>query len=150
MADVITFQMSNKMNCFHHFQPKVEAFGEKHGLPMKVVFHLNLVLDELVTNIISYGYTDFDEHPIDVTVGIEGERITIRVEDDAQPFNILEAPEPEFDVPLEDRLKPIGGMGVHLVKNMVTHIDYKREGGKNVLLLTKDISKPCCPTQGRP
>ena len=60
---------------------------------MKVVFHLNLVLDEL---------------------------ITIRVEDDAQPFNILEAPEPEFDVPLEERVRPVGGMGVHLVKNMVS------------------------------
>ncbi|WP_419786547.1 ATP-binding protein [Pseudodesulfovibrio sp.] len=147
MADVITFQMSNKMNCFHHFQPRVEAFGEQHGLPVKVVFHLNLVLDELITNIISYGYTDFDEHPIDVSVALDGDLITIRLEDDAQPFNILEAPEPNFEVPVEDRLRP-GGMGVHLVKNMVSRIDYKREDGKNVLILTKDLSKPCCPVNG--
>jgi len=148
MSDTITFQMSNKMNCFRHFQPGVEAFGEKHGLPMKVIFHLNLVLDELVTNIISYGYTDFDEHPINVRVGIEDDVITIRIEDDAEPFNILEAPEPEFDVPLEERVRPVGGMGVHLVKNMVNHIDYKREDGKNVLVLTKNISKPCCLVKG--
>ncbi len=147
MADVITFQMTNKMKCFHHFQPRVEVFGEKHGLPMKIIFHLNLVLDELVTNIIDYGYTDFDEHPIDVTVCLDGAILTIRIEDDSEPFNILDAPEPNFDVPLEDREHP-GGMGIHLVKNMVNRIEYKREGGKNVLLLTKDISKQSCPSQG--
>lgn len=147
MADVITFQMTNKMKCFHHFQPRVEAFGEKHGLPMKIVFHLNLVLDELITNIIDYGYADFDEHPIDVFVCLDGNILTIRIEDDSEPFNILEAPEPDMDVPLEEREHP-GGMGIHLVKNMVHHIDYRRENGKNVLQLTKDISKKCYPQQG--
>ena len=147
MADVITFRMTNKMNCFHHFQPGVEAFGAKHGLPMKIVFHLILVLDELTTNIIDYGYADFDEHPIDVSICLDGDIVTIRVEDDSAPFNILEAPEPDMELPLEERTH-LGGMGIHLIKNMVSSIDYKREGGRNVLLLTKDISKQCCPPTG--
>lgn len=143
--NTISFRMTNKQNCFQCFQPKVEDFGAANGLPMKVIFHLTLVLDELVTNIISYGYADFDEHPIDVTIGFQNNEISIRVEDDAEPFNILEdAPDPELEVPLEEREKPIGGMGVHLIKNMVSEIDYKREDGKNILLLTKNISKDCC------
>jgi anti-sigma regulatory factor (Ser/Thr protein kinase) len=144
----ISFRMTNKENCFKCFQPKVEAFGMERGLHPKIVFHLTLVLDELTTNIISYGYADFDEHPIDVTIELEGDILTIRVEDDAEPFNILEAPEPELDVPLEDRLKPVGGLGIHLVKNMVHDIHYQREDGKNVLTLNKNISKTHCPVSG--
>ncbi|MGE4421855.1 MAG: SpoIIE family protein phosphatase [Pseudodesulfovibrio sp.] len=144
----ISFRMTNKENCFKCFQPKVEAFGIEHGLHPKIVFHLTLVLDELITNIISYGYADFDVHPIDVTIALEGDRLTIRVEDDSEPFNILEAPEPELDLPLDQRTKPVGGLGIHLIKNMVHGIHYKRENGKNVLTLHKDISKTHCPVQG--
>lgn len=143
--NTISFRMTNKENCFQCFQPKVEAFSAAHNLPQKVVFHLTLVLDELVTNIINYGYADFDEHPIDVSLSIEGNIFTIRIEDNAEPFNILEAPEPELDTPLDDRLKPIGGMGVHLVKSMVHLINYERKDGKNILTLNKDITKHCTP-----
>ncbi|WFS62171.1 SpoIIE family protein phosphatase [Pseudodesulfovibrio thermohalotolerans] len=144
----ISFRMTNKENCFKCFQPKVEALGAEHGLHPKIVFQLTLVLDELTTNIISYGYADFDEHPIDVTISLEGDLLTIRVEDDAEPFNILEAPEPELELPLEERAKPVGGMGIHLVKSMVHGIHYKRENGRNVLTLSKDIGKAECFAKG--
>lgn len=150
MEHTVSFRMTNKMNCFKCFQPKVEAFGAEHGLSGKVVFHLVLCLDELVTNIIDYGYADFDEHPIDVTIHLDGEDLTIIVEDDARPFNIMEAPAPQLDTPLEERERPVGGMGVHLVKSMVDSIEYKREEGRNVLRLTKRICDDCCPDQGRP
>ena len=144
----ISFRMTNKENCFKCFQPKVEAFGNMHGLHPKIVFHLTLVLDELITNVISYGYTDFDVHPIDVTIELQGDDVTIRLEDDSEPFNILEAPAPELDLPLDERAKPVGGLGIHLVKNMVHGIHYERENGKNVLTLHKNISKTHCPVQG--
>lgn len=143
--DMISFRMTNKENCFKCFQPKVEEFGAAHGLHMKIIFHLTLVLDELITNIISYGYADFDEHPIDVSISLDGDELIIRVEDNSEPFNILEAPAPELDVPLDEREKPIGGMGIHLIKNMVHGINYSRENGKNVLVLNKNVSKTHCP-----
>ena len=143
-ADVIAFRMTNKMNCFKCFQPKVETFAAERGFSMKVIFHLTLALDELVTNIIDYGYADFDEHPIDVSIETDGDRITVRIEDDSQPFNILEAPEPELDLPIEERERPRGGMGIHLVKNMMDDIKYARIGDKNVLTLSKRIDQNCC------
>lgn len=150
MADSISFRLTNKMNCFKCFQPKVEELGESHGLSTKVIFHLTLCLDELVTNIIDYGYADYDEHPIDVTIRIDGDVIHISVIDDAEPFNIMEAPEPELDTPLEERERPIGGMGIHIVKNMMDTIEYKREEDKNILLLSKKICDGCCPEEGQP
>ncbi|WP_242012343.1 SpoIIE family protein phosphatase [Pseudodesulfovibrio cashew] len=145
-VDATTFRMTNKENCFKCFQPRVESFGRCHGLPPKAVFHLTLVLDELISNIITYGYADLDEHPIEVTIAKQDDMLTIRIEDDAEPFNILEAPEPELDTPLEERQRQIGGMGVHLVKNMVSHIKYQRSNGKNILTMTKDLKT--CAHQG--
>ena len=149
MASSISFRLTNKMNCFKCFQPKVEEFGASHGLSGKVIFHLTLCLDELVTNIIDYGYADYDEHPIDVTISYEDDVITILVVDDATPFNIMDAPKPELDTPLEERERPVGGMGVHIIKNMMDEIAYKRDGDKNVLRLTKKICHGCCSEKGR-
>ncbi|MBC17333.1 protein of unknown function [Pseudodesulfovibrio profundus] len=142
--NTVSFRMTNKENCFRRFRPLLVTFGEQHGLPDKVIFHLSLVIDELVTNIISYGYADFNIHPIDVSLSLEGTVVTIRIEDDGKPFNILTAPPPELDIPLDERVRPVGGMGVHLVKSMVHLVQYERKDDKNILTLIKDLSKKCC------
>lgn len=142
-GDSISFRMTNKQQCFQIFRPKVEEFCRRHGLPDKMIFNLTLVLDELITNIVSYGYSDMDEHPIDVSLGTDGEKVSLRIEDDAEPFNILEAPDPELDTPLEARSRQIGGMGIHIVKKMVNCLHYRRENGKNILLLEKAIDEEC-------
>jgi len=138
-----TFRMTNKQKCFQIFRPQVEEFGQRYGLSQKQVFNLTLVIDELITNILSYGYTDLEEHFIEVTLGIDGDRLIIEIRDDAEPFNILEAPEPELDLPVEERVRPVGGMGVHIVKKLMNCIEYRREDGRNVLRLEKDINDEC-------
>jgi len=144
----IEFRVTNKQQCFKSFQAQVEELAREHDLPPKVAFHILLILDELVTNIINYGYADFHEHPIDITISIKNQTLTIRIEDDAQPFNILEAPAPELDLPLDERDRQVGGMGVHLVKSMVHLINYERKDDKNILTLTKDLAKTCPTSQG--
>lgn len=139
----MSFRMTNKQRCFEIFRPKVEEFCRANGLEPRVVFRLTLVIDELITNIISYGYSDMDEHPIDVFLSTDGERVVLRIEDDAEPFNILEAPEPELDTPLDERERPIGGMGIHLVKKMANCLSYTREQGKNVIVLEKTLNEDC-------
>lgn len=114
----------------------VEQFGETLGLAPATIAELNLILEELVVNIISYGYDDDAEHEIVVALTRSGGMLHIRIEDDGKPFNPLEAPEPDLDQPMEDR--PIGGLGIHLVKNLTSRIEYRREEGKNVLCMDKD------------
>ncbi len=114
----------------------VEQFAEQHKLPPKLSFQINLALEELVTNIISYGYSDAGPHKIRLVLHMADGRLTAEVEDDGCAFNPLEAPPPDLDVPLEDR--PVGGLGIHLVKNMFDSMDYRRENDKNWLILTKN------------
>jgi anti-sigma regulatory factor (Ser/Thr protein kinase) len=99
--------------------------------------HIHLMLDEVVSNVIKYGYDDGLEHHIRVDVAIDGDHVTIRVEDDGKPFNPLDAPHPNLDAPIEQR--PIGGLGVFIVKTVADSVDYRRDAGRNVVTMRKRI-----------
>jgi anti-sigma regulatory factor (Ser/Thr protein kinase) len=116
----------------------VEAFGEAERLSAELVFSVNLALDEVITNIIRYAHeADDRQHPIDVRLSLEQGVLTAQVEDDGRPFNPLEAPLPDLDADIEER--PIGGLGIHLVRTMMSSLEYRRENGRNVLIMKKTL-----------
>ncbi|MEQ8225817.1 MAG: ATP-binding protein [Candidatus Eremiobacterota bacterium] len=121
-----------------HVEAFFDRLTEKHNIPADTRFKIDMVMDELLTNIISYGYKDKKEHYIDIYVTLENNIINIVIEDDAIAFNPLLAPPPDLTIPLEER--PIGGLGIYLVKTNVNTIDYSRENGRNILSMTMDIS----------
>ena len=113
---------------------EIEAYGESHGWPMKWIMNLNLSLDELVTNIISYGYRDGEEHEIRITLTEEEGSLTVVLEDDGIAFDPLsEVSEPDLDADVEERR--IGGLGVHFVKSLMDEVAYERRDGRNRLTL---------------
>ncbi|MFW5733520.1 MAG: ATP-binding protein [Oceanidesulfovibrio sp.] len=118
---------------------QLQKFGEEHGLSKKLVFQMTLVIDEVVSNTAAYGYTDCDKHCISVDIHREGNVLVIVIMDTAQPFDLTTAPLPELETPVEDRTKPVGGMGIHLVRSLVDSIEYRHENGKNVLEIRKTI-----------
>ena len=113
----------------------IEAFGAAHGLSPEVVFKLNLALDEVVTNIISHAYDDEDDHQIAIRVELDGEGVSVRVEDDGRAFNPLDAPTPDLGLDLANR--PIGGLGVHIVRSVMDALEYRRENDRNILVMRK-------------
>ncbi len=113
----------------------IEAFGAAHGLSPEVVFKLNLALDEVVTNIISNAYDDEDEHQIAIRVALDGEGVSVRVEDDGRAFNPLDAPRPDLGLDLAKR--PIGGLGVHIVRSVMDALEYRRDDDRNILVMRK-------------
>ena len=116
----------------------VEAFGEVEGLGPEVVFNLNLALDEVVTNVIRYAHDDDGrEHPIVVRLSLERGVLTAEVEDDGRPFNPLEKPAPDLSKTIDER--PIGGLGIFLVRSVMSSVEYRREDGRNVLTMRKDL-----------
>jgi serine/threonine-protein kinase RsbW len=115
----------------------VEAFGKAEGIPPDSMFHVNLALDEVITNIIRYAHSDDQKHPIVVRLALEPGELTAQVEDDGRAFNPLEAPPPDLDASIEER--PIGGLGIHLVRSMMNSVEYRRENGRNVLIMRKTL-----------
>ena len=115
----------------------VEEFGARHGVPAKAVFEINLALDEILTNVISYAYDDGQDHTIAVRLALADDALTVEVEDDGRPFNPLDLPPADVTQPVEDRR--VGGLGVHLVRQVMSGLEYCRQQGKNILVMTKDV-----------
>lgn len=115
----------------------VEAFGEAGGMRPESVFNVNLALDEVITNVIRYAHDDGREHPIVVRLKIDQDVLTAQVEDDGYAFNPLEAPVPDTGASIEER--PIGGLGIHLVRSVMNSVEYRREDGRNVLIMKKRL-----------
>lgn len=137
MADKLSVTLTNQLTEIERLAGMVEEFAERHGLPAKAVFEINLSLDELLTNIISYAYEDTLSHPILVTVAVEDRDVAITLEDDGRAYNPFTAPAPDLNLPLQDRA--IGGLGVHFVRNLMDAFEYRRERDRNIVFLKKKI-----------
>ena len=133
----ISFKLSNSLSELHTLNKKIDTFGMRVGLTNKLKFEIKLVLEEIFTNIVSYGYRDEKEHWITVTISSENYAMTIQIEDDGIPYNPLESEKPDLKCPVEKR--PIGGLGIHLVKHYTKNCAYKRYRNKNILTLRKTI-----------
>ena len=129
------FELSSNLSELNALCWHLDECGDLMDLPQRCRTELNLSLDELFTNIISYGFEDQSEHQIKFTLSRVGETLVVEVEDDGIPFNPLEAASPNVAQDLES-IK-IGGLGIHLMKKMVDDIDYQRKEGKNRLILKK-------------
>jgi len=77
---------------------RVLSFGREHNLPDELVWEIRLVLEEVVTNIISHGYADRGGHAIEVSIVNSESNITLRVRDNGRPFNLLEHPQPDLEI----------------------------------------------------
>lgn len=130
--------LKNKLSEIRRISEIIEKFCENNNLPMRILFDINLSLDELLTNIIHYGFGDEKEHTIIVKLSLSENILEITIEDDGKAFNPLNAKPPNLDQSIED--KPIGGLGIYLVKNLMTEINYKRLKSKNILVLTKIVT----------
>ncbi len=134
-VDRLNLTIANDLPELARVAETVEDFCASHDVPAKAVFQINLAVDELLTNTISYGYPNGGRHDITLDLSLHGAEIVIDLIDDALAFNPLDAPPPDLDSPLEDRR--IGGLGVHLVKTIMDEVSYRREGDRNHLTLRK-------------
>lgn len=108
---------------------ETETFLEGHEVPPAAAYSVQLALEEVVTNVIKYGFDDDGPHEIAVSMEVVDGHVELSVEDDGHEFDPLSAQEPDLDASLEER--PVGGLGLHLVRQMVDRIAYDREAGTN-------------------
>jgi serine/threonine-protein kinase RsbW len=116
----------------------VDDFGARHQFPNEVVVALNVALDEVLNNIISYGYEDAGHHDISVRLELRGGNVEVVVEDDGKPFDPLAVPAPD----LTRRPRVEGGVGLHFVRTLTDGMTYARHDGINQLRLTKRLPSP--------
>ena len=118
-----------------YIQGSVEELGEREAWPESLTFKVNLVLEELGINILTHGGKGKERRPeIEIVLTSEDHALTIEVLDDGHPFDPLQdSPNPDLAATIEGR--PIGGLGIHLVRNLMDDLHYQRDAGKNRLTL---------------
>ena len=136
-AHRLELKIANRLEEIQRVNEALNSFAERNGLDTKTRRQLNLVFDELLNNTISYGYEGTEEREIDVMVSVTGGRLHATISDDGRPFNPLESHAPDTSLSVEDR--PIGGLGVHLVRNVMDEVSYERRGSNNVVTLQKQL-----------
>ena len=133
-----SFELKNSLSELDNLCENLEDFGQKIGLSKKLIFEINLALDELFTNIISYGFKDEEEHIIRVTIRPQNEELSLHIEDDGIPFNPIDFETPDVASSVENC--NIGGLGIHIMRKLMDKICYQRCGDKNILILKKTLS----------
>ena len=132
-----SFELKSDLAELDSLCENLETFGNRFGLSKKLIFEINLALDELFTNIISYGFKDGKEHIVRVTLTPENDELCLCIEDDGKPFNPIEFETPDVSCSVEECR--IGGLGIHIMKKLMDEVCYERCNKKNMLTLKKKI-----------
>ena len=107
------------------------AFLKENGVTSRSLYIGELVLEEILTNIVKYGYDDAHGHQVEVVSAVDGGLVSMEFRDDGRPFDPLSAPPPKFGEAV--KTQRMGGRGIYLVKIMVKQSHYRREDNRNIL-----------------
>ena len=115
----------------------IEGIIEEKNIDASTAMGINLALEEAVANVMSYAYPEGTVGEVKVDVRIDEREITFMVSDNGKEFDPTTRPEPDLKSGPEER--PIGGLGIHLIRTIMDTVSYKRQSGKNLLIMTKNI-----------
>jgi anti-sigma regulatory factor (Ser/Thr protein kinase) len=115
----------------------LEEFCRQHQIPNQVMNAADVALEEHLTNVLNYGYEAGAPHRVVVDLKLDNGSLFVDVADDGKPYDPLARPPVDTSLPLAE--KPIGGLGVHLMRQFMDELSYAREAGKNVLRMRKRI-----------
>ena len=136
--DVLEIALANELREIVAAAAKIDAFCEEQELAPEIAYAVNLSLDEILTNTISYGFDDDEPHRIEISVRREADSLVVVIVDDSAPFDLSATPETDVEATLEDR--EVGGLGLFLVHQMMDTVEYERVDGCNVVTLTKSMA----------
>lgn len=130
-----TLTLKNDISELNNLREFSEVFGQENNISNDIINKFQLAFEELISNIIFYGYDDELPHEISVVFTLDGKSMAVLIVDDAKEFNPLEKEDPDISLSIDER--KIGGLGIYLVKSLMDEVNYKRESGKNYLYVKK-------------
>ncbi len=130
------FRAANSVDLTRVGSGRLGEFAEQNALPAAVRFAADHALSELLQNIIDHSTAGEIEYEFTV----DAHRLTLTILDDGAPFDPLSVPSPDLELSIDDR--PIGGLGVHMMRKLMDGISYQRLNGRNQIVMTKRISSP--------
>jgi serine/threonine-protein kinase RsbW len=133
----LAFKIRNDLNDLRGVAAATTEFLETNHASQEVIFAANLAIEEMVSNIVKYGYSDGLQHQIDIQLSLGTNVLEIEICDDGGPFDPFAYPVPRPSSPGEKRQG--GGLGIHFVRNILDGLNYVRREGQNIVRLTKRL-----------
>lgn len=115
----------------------IDEVGEEMSLSPELIFNLNLVLEEAVSNVILYAYPKEEHQEISLSVQKKGNSIILILTDSGMEFDPTLIPDADITLSAEER--QIGGLGIFLIRQIMNKVEYQRINGQNVLRLEKNL-----------
>ena len=131
MKTELKLLIENRLSDLVELTKKADGFMESHHLPIEIVYKVHLIIEEVLTNIIKYAFKDTIKHDIKIELILKENELVLEFEDDGEEFDPLAAPVPKNRESISESV--VGGLGIHLVKQMVDGIEYRRYNGRNIL-----------------
>lgn len=116
---------------------QIEQIADEWELGPMLAMNMNLVIEEAITNVIFYAFSDQENHQIDIDFNLNDSILKLVITDDGTPFDPTQKGDPDTTLSVEDR--QIGGLGIFLIRKIMNEVKYKRKNNKNILTLTKSI-----------
>ncbi len=131
------YVVENKMDELSSLAEKIERLADEWSISQELSMKINLVIEEALSNIILYAFNDKLKHEIRISVSKEDNNLEITFKDDGIPFNPLLQKKPDINLPAEER--PVGGLGIFLISQVMDEMHYSRDKNQNILILKKSI-----------
>jgi anti-sigma regulatory factor (Ser/Thr protein kinase) len=135
MEEKMSITLTNDIQEVAQLAAFVEEACEKAGMDASTTMQMNLAMEEAVVNVMNYAYPTGEKGDIDIEVLIDDKGLTFVIADSGTPFDPTAEKEADTTLAAEDR--PIGGLGIFLVRQLMDSISYERKEGKNRLTLGK-------------
>lgn len=133
----LTIEVPSTRESIASASAQAEEWLQAHHPSAQTLNLLLITIEELVINCIDYGYDDDKVHTIRLELSIGGRNLSITVVDDGHPFDPLSRPSPDLSLPVQAR--PVGGLGIYLLRQLADEIAYQRRDGFNELTITKRL-----------
>ena len=117
----------------------IDEACEANGFDMATTMQLNLAIEEAVVNVMNYAYPADVQGNITIEAKSDGQKMKFVISDTGRPFDPTARPEVDTTLGADER--EIGGLGIHLMRQIMDNIEYERSDGHNILTLTKNIQE---------
>jgi serine/threonine-protein kinase RsbW len=135
MTRSVDLRIHNDLSEIAVVRGTLDRLGNELGVPGRALMQLQVALDEIVSNVVKYSWPDGETHELLVRITVSATGVALDIFDDGQPFDPRGAPEPD-PPPAGQRPRP-GGLGIHMIRQLVDDFAYERIEGRNHTSLTK-------------
>lgn len=137
MTSKHSLTLPNDIETIPQLNEFIDTVAEEIGLDMSLTMSLNLAIEEAVVNVMEYAYPEGEQGNVDIEVIADDKWLTFIISDNGIPFDPTTQEDADTTLSAEER--PIGGLGIFLVRQLMDSINYQRKDGKNILTLSKKM-----------